>query len=67
MFGLPDPYLKISLRCGRGESKLAHHSQQLVSSVQYDTINPSWEGEVSARVMCCHGNGCHGDGCVWRV
>ena len=45
-YGLPDPYLKLYLGCGRGQAKLHHHGQQQISAVQYNTIDPFWDHEV---------------------
>ena len=50
---LPDPFLKLRLCNGRDYPKLSHHSQQLLSSVQYDTVQPNWDTEVGVVIMGC--------------
>lgn len=43
---LPDPYIKLRVLSGRDQPRLAHHTQLLVSAVQYNTVDPHWEQEV---------------------
>ena len=46
MFGSPDPYLKLYLTSKSGEAEFPYHGQQQLSSVQYNTADPSWGQEV---------------------
>ncbi|XP_055959261.1 E3 ubiquitin-protein ligase HECW2 [Patella vulgata] len=46
MFFNPDPYVKIQALPGKLQEQKPHHMKDVRSSIQSNTTNPHWEGEV---------------------
>ncbi|GAB1600875.1 E3 ubiquitin-protein ligase HECW2-like [Argonauta hians] len=46
IFFNPDPYIKMVVHPGRSSAQLPHHSKPVRTTIESNTTNPRWEGQV---------------------
>lgn len=51
MFFNPDPYVKLLVIPGKTEEQQTHHMKEMRSSIEQNTTNPKWNGQVEINLL----------------